>query len=137
MEAPILGFNRARDEIVEEVVARACDETREPRLALSEAAFLEVKRQQETAVDDVVPLHEWRTLARSLGRMTDDECAARLRKVATAYARDIAGHFDPRVYKFASRAIAPLLGMLMSPRQTLAPLGGAVAPRAPDGRRIG
>jgi glycerol-3-phosphate O-acyltransferase len=136
MEAPILGFNRARSEIVEQVVARACEETKDPRLALSEAAFLEVKRQQETVVDDVVPLHEWRALARSLARMSDAACAARLREVAAAYARDIAGHFDPRVYKFASRTIAPLLGMLMSPRQTLAHLGGAFDLRALDGRVV-
>jgi glycerol-3-phosphate O-acyltransferase len=136
MEAPILGFNRARDAIVEQVVARACEETKDPRLALSEAAFLEVKRQQETRVDDVVPLHEWRTLTRSLGRMSDAACASRLKDVATAYARDIAGHFDPRVYKFASRAIAPLLGMLMSPRQTLEHLSGAFDLRALDGRVV-
>ncbi len=34
---------------------------------LSEAAFLEVKRQQVAGSDDVVPLGEWRALARSLG----------------------------------------------------------------------
>jgi glycerol-3-phosphate O-acyltransferase len=136
MDAPILGFNQARAEIVDQVVARACEETRDPRLALSEAAFLEVKRQQETRVDDVVPLPEWKTLTRSLGRMSDEACAVRLREVATAYARDIAGHFDPRVYKFATRAIAPLIGMLMSPRQTLAHLGGAFDLRALDGRVV-
>jgi glycerol-3-phosphate O-acyltransferase len=136
MDAPILGFNRARADIVDQVVARACEETKDARLALSEAAFLEVKRQQETRVDDVVPLHEWRVLARSLGRMSDAACASRLREVAAAYARDIAGHFDPRVYKFASRAIAPLLGMLMSPRQTLQHFGGAFDLRALDGRVV-
>ncbi len=136
MDAPILGFNQARAEIVDQVVARACEETRDPRLALSEAAFLEVKRQQETRIDDVVPLPEWKTLTRSLGRMSDEACAVRLREVATAYARDIAGHFDPRVYKFATRAIAPLIGMLMSPRQTLAHLGGAFDLRALDGRVV-
>jgi glycerol-3-phosphate O-acyltransferase len=134
MDAPILGFNRARADIVDQVVARVCEEIRDPRLALSEAAFLEVKRQQETRVDDVVPLHEWRALARSLGRMTDAACAARLREITTSYSRDIAGHFDPRVYKFATRAIAPLIGMLMSPRQTLSHFGGAFDLRALDGR---
>jgi glycerol-3-phosphate O-acyltransferase len=136
MEAPILGFNGARADIVAQVVARACEETRDPRLALSEAAFLEVKRQQETRVDDVVPLHEWKALTRSLGRMSDAACAARLRELATSYASDIAGHFDPRVYKFASRAIAPLIGMLMSPRQTLQHFSGAFDLRALDGRVI-
>jgi glycerol-3-phosphate O-acyltransferase len=135
-DAPIVGFNRARAEIVDQVVGRACEETKDARLAISEAAFLEVKRQQETVVDDVVPLDEWRSLARSLARMSDAECATRLRALATAYARDIAGHFDPRVYKFATKAIAPLLGMLMSPRQTLAHFAGAFDMRALDGRVI-
>ena len=136
LDAPITGFNGARAEIVDDVVTRTCEETRDPRLAISEAAFLEVKRQQETGVDDVVPLDEWRSLARSLARMSDEECKVRLRSLATAYARDIAGHFDPRVYKFATRAIAPLLGMLMSPRQTLAHFAGAFDMRALDGRVI-
>jgi glycerol-3-phosphate O-acyltransferase len=136
MDAPILGFNRARTDIIDAVVRRVCEETRDPRLALSEAAFLEVKRQQETRVDDVVPLHEWRALAKALGRMSDAGCALRLREVATRYAGDVAGHFDPRVYKFASRAIAPLLGMLMSPLPTLQHLGGAFDLRALDGRVV-
>src|SRR5580658_8203106 len=101
---------------------------------LSEAAFLEIRRQQSSSVDDVVPLAEWRALARSLGRMSDDECAQRVRELSTRYASDVAGHFNPRVYGFASKAIAPLIGMLMSPMQTVRHLGGAFDLRALDGR---
>jgi glycerol-3-phosphate O-acyltransferase len=136
MDAPILGFNRSRDDIVGEVVRRVCEDTKDPRLALSEAAFLEVKRQQEGKIDDVVPLPEWRALAKSLGRMSEAACALRLRELATRYARDVAGHFDPRVYKFASRTIAPLIGTLMSPAQTLRHLGSAFDLRALDGRVV-
>src|ERR1700722_6648142 len=105
-QPPIFSFNQSRDDIVEEVVRRACDAIADPRLALSEAAFLEVKRQQSSGVDDVVPLGEWRSLARSLGRMSETDCIWRLREVVARYARDVAGNFDPRVYKFASRTIA-------------------------------
>jgi glycerol-3-phosphate O-acyltransferase len=135
-QPPIFTFNQSRDDIVEEVVHRACDAVADPRLALSEAAFLEVKRQQSTGTDDVIPLGEWRSLARSLARMSDTDCVWRLREIVARYARDVAGNFDPRVYKFASRTIAPLIGMLMSPMQTVRHLGSAFDLRALDGRVV-
>src|SRR5580704_15905750 len=135
-QPPIFTFNQSRDEIVEQVVARACEAVADARLALSEAAFLEVKRQQSSGVDDVVPLGEWRALARSLARMSDTDCIWRLREIVGRYARDVAGNFDPRVYKFASRTIAPLIGMLMSPMQTVRHLGSAFDLRALDGRVV-
>src|SRR5580693_10667915 len=134
MQPPIFGFNRARQGIIEEVVQRAFEAARDPRLMLSEAAFLEIWRQQSTGVDDVVPLAEWRALARSLGRMSEGDCAQRIRELSARHANDVAGHFDPRVYGFASRAIAPLIGMLMSPMQTVRHFGSAFDLRALDGR---
>lgn len=133
---PIFGFNGHRGAIVAEVVRRVCAGAREPRLLLSEAAFLEVKRQQVAGSDDVVGLGEWRAVARSLGRMTDDDARAKLETIVRRYARDVAGNFDPRVYKFASKAVAPLIGALMSPMQTLRHLGGAFDLRALDGRVV-
>ena len=135
-QPPIFTFNQSRDEIVDQVVARACEGVPDARLALSEAAFLEVKRQQSSGVDDVVPLAEWRALARSLARMSDTDCIWRQREIVGRYARDVAGNFDPRVYKFASRTIAPLIGMLMSPMQTVRHLGSAFDLRALDGRVV-
>lgn len=133
---PIFGFNRARDSILEEVVNRACESVTDARLVLSEAAFLELKRQQSSGVDDVVPLVEWRALARSLGRASEDDCVRLVRDLAMRYAHDVAGNFDQRVYKFASRAIAPLIGMLMSPMQTVRHLGSGFDLRALDGRVV-
>jgi glycerol-3-phosphate O-acyltransferase len=136
VQYPIFGFNEARDAIVGEVVRRACDAVTDARIVLSEAAFLEVRRQQATRSDDIVPLGEWRALARSLARMSEAECAERVRDLVGRYASDVAGNFDPRVYKFASRTIAPLIGMLMSPMETLRHLGGAFDLRALDGRVV-
>ncbi len=136
MRPPIFRFNEQKEAIVDEVVRRACDAIRDPQLALSEAAFLEVRRQQIAGSDDVVTLGEWRGIARSLARMSPDESRARLQQVIRAYARDVAGNFDPRVYKFASRAAAPLIGALLSPSQTLRHLGGAFDLRALDGRVV-
>ena len=135
-DPPIFSFNQAKADIIDEVVRRASEAVADPRLMLSEAAFLEVKRQQSSGVDDVIALGEWRSIARSLARMGEDECAAHVRAVVARYARDVAGNFDPRVYKFASRTIAPLIGMLMSPMQTMRLMGGAFDLRALDGRVV-
>ena len=57
-QPPIFGFNQARQGIIEEVVLRSLEAAKDPRLMLSEAAFLEIRRQQSSGVDDVVPLAE-------------------------------------------------------------------------------
>jgi glycerol-3-phosphate O-acyltransferase len=134
--SPIFEFNRQRADLVAEVVRRVTSGVRDPYLALNEAAFLEVRRQEAAGADDVVSAAEWRALARSLARMSEPEARAKIRELAGRYARDVAGHFDPRVYAFASRAIAPLLGTLMSPAQTLRHLGGSLDLRALDGRIV-
>jgi len=136
VQPPIFGFNQARDSIVDEVVLRVCEDVRDPLLALNEAAFLEVRRQEAGSPDDVVPLSEWRAIARSLGKMGDVESRTKMRELVRRYAVDVAGNFDPKVYKFASRAVAPLVGTLMSPLQTLRHFGGAFDLRALDGRVV-
>jgi glycerol-3-phosphate O-acyltransferase len=136
---PIFGFNRQRDALLSEVVRRVSDGVPDPQLVLNEAAFLEVKRLRADGgdrSDDVIPYSQWRALARSLGRMSKEECAAKLRDVVGRYANDVAGNFDPRVYKFASRAAAPLIGLLMSPMQTLRHPAEAFDLRALDGRVV-
>jgi glycerol-3-phosphate O-acyltransferase len=132
--SPIFDFNWHRAAIVDEVVRRVSAAVRDPHLALNEAAFLETKRQEAGATDDVVSLGEWRATARSLARMTEDEAKDKVRELARRYANDVAGNFDRRVYAFASRAVAPLIGTLMAPMQTLRHLGGAFDLRALDGR---
>ncbi len=58
--------------------------------------------------------------------MSDDEQPrAAARTSSRRYAADVAGNFDPRVYKFASRAAAPLIGVLMSPDADAAAPAGA------------
>jgi glycerol-3-phosphate O-acyltransferase len=136
MPPAIFGLNAAREGIVAEVVRRVCEETKDARLELSEAAFLELRRQRAGSENDVVSVSEWQALSRSLARLDDAECLDRLRGIATRYARDVAGHFDPRVYRFASRAVAPLIGLLMSPAQTAQHLTAAFDLRALDGRVV-
>jgi glycerol-3-phosphate O-acyltransferase len=109
-------FNQARSAIVDEVVARVCAAVRDPLLVLNDAAYHETRRLGASGGSE---LAEWRALAGALGRMSEGEQRRKLEELARQYAWDIAGNFDPRVYKFASKAIAPLIGVLLSPRTTL------------------
>ncbi|MCL2723129.1 MAG: 1-acyl-sn-glycerol-3-phosphate acyltransferase [Polyangiaceae bacterium] len=133
VSAPIYDFNAQRTAIVEEVVNRISAQTPDPLLALNEAAYFETRRLLH---GDSAELGEWKRLASSLGRMTNDELESTLRAYAERYARDIAGNFDRRVYKFASKAIAPLLGALLSPRNMVRHLGESLDLTALDGRII-
>jgi glycerol-3-phosphate O-acyltransferase len=114
--APIFDFNAARPSLIDEVVQRVTTQVRDPLLALNEAVYLETKRLQSAGGPE---LAEWRALASQLGRMTDAELRERLQHHVDRYAWDVAGNFDRRVYKVASRVTAPLLGALLSPRETL------------------
>lgn len=131
MSAPIFEFNAARSSIVEEVVRRVTAQTRDPLLSLNEAAYLESRRLQGSGDP---ALSRWRSLAAQLGRMTDDELRDRLREYAEAYAWDVAGNFDRRVYKVASRVMAPVLGALLSPLATLKNLPASLDLTGLDGR---
>ncbi|HRG96534.1 MAG TPA: 1-acyl-sn-glycerol-3-phosphate acyltransferase [Polyangiaceae bacterium] len=111
--APIFRFNEARGAIVDDVVARVVGGVKDPLYALSDAAYLEMRRLGPRGGHE---LAEWRSLAGKLGRMSEGELRAAVTKYTKMYAWDVAGNFDPRVYQFASRAMAPLLGALMSPR---------------------
>jgi glycerol-3-phosphate O-acyltransferase len=133
MSAPIFGFNAARSSIVEEVVDRISKQTKDPLLALNEAAYLETRRLQHSGGPE---LAEWRHLATHIGRMTDAELRDKLRHYAEHYAWDVAGNFDSRVYKFASKAMAPLLGALLSPKATFKNLHHSFDLTALDGRII-
>jgi glycerol-3-phosphate O-acyltransferase len=116
VSTPIFDFNAARSSIVADVVERVTAHSSDPLLTLNEAAYLETRR---LSVSGGGELAEWRALAGQLGRLTDRELRTTLEKYAERYAWDVAGNFDRRVYKFASRAVAPLLGGLLSPRTTL------------------
>lgn len=131
--APIFRFNEARSSIVEEVVARVTSATKDPLYALSDAAYLEVRRLSSKGGAE---LAEWRSLASSLGRMSESELRETVAKYAKIYAWDVAGNFDPQVYNFASRAMAPILGALMSPRAMVKNLPQSLDLTTLDGRIV-
>jgi glycerol-3-phosphate O-acyltransferase len=127
----MFGFNRARSAIVDEVVARASASVKDPLLLLNDAAYHETRR---LGTRGGAELAEWRALAGALGRMSEPEQRRKLEELARKYAWDIAGNFDPRVYKFASKAAAPIIGVLLSPRTTLRGLHHSFDLTSLDGR---
>jgi glycerol-3-phosphate O-acyltransferase len=129
--SPMFEFNRARSGIIDEVVARVCASVRDPLLLLNDAAYHETRR---LGARGGAELAEWRTLAGALGRMSDAEQRRKLEELARKYAWDVAGNFDPRVYKFAAKAAAPLIGVLLSPRTTLRGLHHSFDLTSLDGR---
>lgn len=131
MAAKIFSFNDARPAIVAEVVRRVSQQANDPLFLLNDAAYHETRRLAHSSSSE---LSEWRQLAASLGKLGERARKERLEEYATRYAWDIAGNFDGRVYKFASKAMAPLLGTLMSPRSTLKNLPRSLDLAALDGR---
>lgn len=117
----IFWFNSERDDIVREVarrvVARRTADRRQMEYALNEVAFheserLKSQRDQETAES----LHFWDGMLRRIARMTDEEKREALEQIAARMARDVAGNFDPRVYKLAEHVVPRVLTAAMNPK---------------------
>src|SRR5262249_45201063 len=114
--------NAARHDIVDQVVHRVMAETTNPLFALNDAAYHEIKRLEPNPGTEREILATYRDLARSLGKMADAERRARLELLVRSYAWNVAGNFDPRVYKFTSRIVPTLISGLISPLRSL--MGG-------------
>lgn len=114
--APIFHFNDQRASLVRKTVDRVCEDTGDPLHALNDAAYHETRRLDGTKRQkDQERLEDWKSLARRLGRMTPGERELALRELATEYAEDIAGNFDPRVFNFSTRLVPTLVTGLLNP----------------------
>lgn len=118
----IFWFNSERDDVVADVVNRVCasHESDRARLetALNDAAFHEIRRLEKQRDEEARDrLGYWRSMIRRIGKMDDIEQRRVLHTIVTNMARDIAGNFDPRVYRFARRAAPRLIGGVMEPRR--------------------
>ncbi len=123
-DAPIFGFNAAREDIVRAVVSRVVLTTKDPLLALNDAAYHEVKRLETSRnPEERKELAEWQRVARALARMGEGERRDKLTHVVEQIAWDVAGNFDERVYKVSTKLLPPIVTYLLSPR-TLARLAG-------------
>jgi glycerol-3-phosphate O-acyltransferase len=115
-DAPIFGFNDARSDIVRTVIDRVVLGTKDPLLALNDAAYHETKRLEGSRrPDDRAELAEWQKLARGLSRTSDAERKKRLRELSERYGWDVAGNFNPRVYKLSTRMLPPIVTALLAP----------------------
>lgn len=118
----IFWFNSERDDIIATVVNRICDAHESDRaqleIALNDAAFHEIRRLEKQHDEEARDrLGYWRSMIRRIGRMDDTEQRRVLHTIVTQMTRDVAGNFDPRVYRFARRAIPRLVGGVMEPRR--------------------
>lgn len=116
MDTPLKDFNAQRSQIVDEVVARVADSTRDPLKVLGDAVYQETMRLRSSGGPE---LATWQKLAASLMRMSDAERRGKVGELARTFAWDVAGNFDPRVYRMVSSAGAPVLGALLKPRHAL------------------
>lgn len=119
-DPPVFWFNSERDEIVQEVadriVAANAGSRQKLEYALNEVAFDESQRLARQRDEEAqASLGYWRGLQRRVSRMSDDEKKLELAKIVRRMASDVAGNFDPRVYKFAETVVPRLLTGVMSP----------------------
>ena len=114
--APLFTFNDEREHIVSEVCHRAYGEflsrVREREREglehlLNDAAYQEVERLEieQGPEEEVRSRSWWMDVSKRLGEMTESEKRSVMRELIESYAEDIAGHFDPRVYRLATRAL--------------------------------
>lgn len=116
----IFWFNSERDDIIREVVRRIVDRHGKDRAgleyALNEVAFHETSRLEQQRDDEARDqLGYWRGLLRRIARMSDESKREALRGITERMAKDVAGNFDPRVYRFATAVAPQLLTGVMRP----------------------
>ncbi len=116
----IFWFNSERDDIIREVVRRIVDRHGVDRAsleyALNEVAFHETNRlEQQRDQEARDQLGYWRGLLRRIARMSDESKRDALRGITERMSKDVAGNFDPRVYRFATAVAPQLLTGVMRP----------------------
>ena len=119
-DPPIFWFNSERQDVVRDVVRRVVDrlaaDRRPLEYALNDVAYEEVKRLESQRDDEArASLGTWRGMIRKVGRMSEAEKREALQSICTRMTHDIAGNFDPRVYRFSTGMLPQLLTGIMKP----------------------
>ncbi|WP_181234607.1 1-acyl-sn-glycerol-3-phosphate acyltransferase [Enhygromyxa salina] len=118
----VFSFNDERESVVNEVAARVVAQCLGARLELliNDSAHREIERLEKQRDDEAREwLGFWRTVVRKLARMSETERHETLRQIVEPMARDVAGNFDPRVYRFAQQVIPGLIAGVMNPKQLM------------------
>jgi glycerol-3-phosphate O-acyltransferase len=116
----IFWFNSERDDIVREVAERVADrhsgDRAQMEYCLNEVAWHEAERLRRQRDDEArESLGFWRGLMRRVARMSDDDKRRTIVNITTRMSRDVAGNFDPRVYRMAENLVPRLITAVMSP----------------------
>lgn len=129
---PLFRFNRERLDVIDEVVGRVTGEAiqqawdlpgKRLEYLLNEAAAVEMARLEgrETARAAQL-LAQWKEIVHTVGRASEEENAEVLQRVVTRYARDIAGHFRPEVFRLATGVLPTGVSLLFGSRSPLSML---------------
>ncbi len=113
-----------RDDLVEEVVrrivARYGGDPEAVEAVLSDAVYHEVQRLEAAGDEEArARLSDWRALVRELPAMSFDRRVRTLEARTRRMAYDVAGNFDPRVYRFAAKVVPSVLAGVMHPGSLL------------------
>lgn len=122
-DAPLFRFNAERPHIVAEVTRRVyadylttsrTSSNRALEYVLNETAFQELERLrlERGPEEEIRPREWWKSMARRLNELSEDEKRTTLRDLIEAYTDDTAGQFDPKVFRFASEMLPVGLSFL-------------------------
>ncbi len=122
-----------QERILTELESRVCDQYMSASAAgglrvqevLEESLYCERRRLKDDSGKS--PAHEndvafWEDVQRGLRHASDRDVRMQLRRAIRHYGEEIAGNFDPRVYKVTTRLLPPGLSVLMnamSPKRLL------------------
>ena len=128
----IFWFNSERSDIVREVVARVLEGHKNSEAmtyTLNDAALHESRRLASQDDDEAKEsLQHWRKLTRRIGKLSEQQIERELNRHARYMAEDVAGNFDPRVYRFSTRFVPHLLTGVMQPSRLPSALLASSAP---------
>jgi glycerol-3-phosphate O-acyltransferase len=125
--SPLFRFDDARSELVDEACRRSyrdfLERTRRSSEGLehllNDAAYQEVERLEveQGPETELRSRGWWMDISRRLGEMSDTEKRNLVRELVEGYTEDIAGHFDPRVYRLATQVLPVGLSLLFKAQE--------------------
>ena len=121
--SPLFNFSEDRPHLVSEVCRRAYSEflsrTRNHEREgiehlLNDAAYQEVERleHEQGPEEEIRSQSWWLDISKRLGEMSASEKRSVLRELIESYSEDVAGHFDPRVYRMVTGVLPVGLSFL-------------------------
>lgn len=111
-DSPIFQMQHLEAEILAEVAERALEKalaSQSPEFVLNEVAYRELLRLHKKHPK----VAYWQNIYGSLNRLTRDEQTRQLATLTQEYAHDVIGHFDPKVYRFATSMVPHIMSLFL------------------------